>query len=465
MAAKKSDDKKKDPKVMDVSKPGKSAPSSTGRPIIVSHKPMAGDPMVKESDKDEEKPSGEPSGDEGEKITVKRTGPKVIKPLNEDAAAKDESAAAQDQADKSTDAEEDSPSTGDKAPTAPDLATAAARATERSKKAESESKPSQDDEQAGASKETDSASAIEEQSDTSTEEVTSSDAPDNSESEKPQPEETEDSSGSVDVETGDDKKETEDEASGKANEQESAKENKEDNPDAQQAATVGAVADQAVKKKNPAKQAQEDIKQQEQIKELIASKKYNLPIKASQSKRRMRGIAIAIAILLLLAGGYLALDAQIIENDFDLPIEFISDSQPEEELPAAASMPPEQQNTAEETEDPAEKTLTADDKEQQEDIETLATALEAYYEVNEHYPTLGQLNLDSFREENFADVDKEAFRDPISNDYLLSVAPTAKVYAYSASPAGCNNEETMCESFELTAILSDETTYSKQSLN
>ncbi len=37
---------KNDTQVMDVSKPGKSVPSATSKPIIVGHKPMVQDPMV-----------------------------------------------------------------------------------------------------------------------------------------------------------------------------------------------------------------------------------------------------------------------------------------------------------------------------------------------------------------------------------------------------------------------------------
>lgn len=50
MAAAKKPDKAEDKKkVMDVSNPGKAAPSATSRPVIASHRPMMADPMVASS--------------------------------------------------------------------------------------------------------------------------------------------------------------------------------------------------------------------------------------------------------------------------------------------------------------------------------------------------------------------------------------------------------------------------------
>ncbi len=60
------------PKVMDVAKPGKSAPSTTSRPVIVGHGPMMQDPMV--NDQNDSKKE-----ENTEKVVVH--GPKVIAPL------------------------------------------------------------------------------------------------------------------------------------------------------------------------------------------------------------------------------------------------------------------------------------------------------------------------------------------------------------------------------------------------
>ena len=71
--AKSSAKKQASNKVMDVAKPGKTAPSATSKPIIVGHKSMMKqDPMMSE------KPAK--SSDDGDKIAVNR-GTKVVAPL------------------------------------------------------------------------------------------------------------------------------------------------------------------------------------------------------------------------------------------------------------------------------------------------------------------------------------------------------------------------------------------------
>src|SRR5688500_10351004 len=89
---------KKQPQVMDVSKPGKTAPSASSRPIIVGHKPVVQDSMVNE---EKEMPSNE---SEEHKITVNRTGPKVIAPLTpaEDLAEASDSNSADELAEPET---------------------------------------------------------------------------------------------------------------------------------------------------------------------------------------------------------------------------------------------------------------------------------------------------------------------------------------------------------------------------
>lgn len=65
-----------DKKTMDVSKPGKSAPDSSARPVIISHRPMVQDPMVKA-----DVPSAvEPAVPEEEKPVTH--GAKIIQPIS-----------------------------------------------------------------------------------------------------------------------------------------------------------------------------------------------------------------------------------------------------------------------------------------------------------------------------------------------------------------------------------------------
>lgn len=72
-------------KTMDVSKPGKSVPDISSRPVIVTHRPMVEDPMVKpEANADTEVAK---TPDEAEKAVVR--GPKVILPMSEQPKTED----------------------------------------------------------------------------------------------------------------------------------------------------------------------------------------------------------------------------------------------------------------------------------------------------------------------------------------------------------------------------------------
>lgn len=79
MAANSKSDKSKsaDKKVFDVAKPGKSAPSTTTRPIILGHKPMIQDPMVNTSEASAEAPVS------NTEQAVPVRGTKKIMPLSE----------------------------------------------------------------------------------------------------------------------------------------------------------------------------------------------------------------------------------------------------------------------------------------------------------------------------------------------------------------------------------------------
>lgn len=110
-----SDDKKpakntKKPSKPDVEKPGKSAPSPTSKPVIVTHRPIMKDPMVVTDDDG----AGEKKGKEDLAHT---TGPK-LQPLHKtEEKAEDK---AEDQADeKAPESVEEKPGPQDEAPEAP----------------------------------------------------------------------------------------------------------------------------------------------------------------------------------------------------------------------------------------------------------------------------------------------------------------------------------------------------------
>ncbi len=80
----------KEAKVFDVAKPGKSKPDIGSKPMIVGHKSLANDPMVKE-DSGREKPAGERPevSKEDVQLTEKSTSKVKIEPLSEEMKPKD----------------------------------------------------------------------------------------------------------------------------------------------------------------------------------------------------------------------------------------------------------------------------------------------------------------------------------------------------------------------------------------
>jgi hypothetical protein len=190
----------KDKKTMDISKPGKSAPDTSSRPVIVTHSPTVQDPMVKTDQTPEETPKPtEP---------VVHTS-RVIQPLT-----------------------------------------------------------------------------------------------DNSE-----PEEPKSDSKKTDEEIKEDKTESNEESS--------------------EAAVVDAVADQAdlgPKNKKMGELSEEEKKKQEELNNLIAEKKYFVPIGQVAHRRNQRAVLVVVALLVILAGVYLAIDAGLVNLNVNLPFDLIKNS-------------------------------------------------------------------------------------------------------------------------------------------
>lgn len=97
-----------------------------------------------------------------------------------------------------------------------------------------------------------------------------------------------------------------------------------DNPSSDSAA-IEAIASAADLKKVDAKKAEEDEKKQQEIKELIKSRKYSLPIVEGGHKATSQKLMTWILLLMILAsvGVYLAVDAGYLNIGIDLPHEFI----------------------------------------------------------------------------------------------------------------------------------------------
>ncbi len=78
---------KENQKTMDVSKPGKVLPDASARPVIITHRPMVQDPMVKSDDTND---APAQSSDNNIPISSGAHGNKVIKPVSESLEAAEE---------------------------------------------------------------------------------------------------------------------------------------------------------------------------------------------------------------------------------------------------------------------------------------------------------------------------------------------------------------------------------------
>lgn len=104
----------------------------------------------------------------------------------------------------------------------------------------------------------------------------------------------------------------------------------------------------------------------------------------------------------------------------------------------------------------------------QDDIKELRDGLEGYFARTNRYPTLADLNSDSWRQANVKNIQADAFRDPSSNSDTFADKPAKHAYSYtvtSASGTPCDDAKTPCTQYTLTATLEGGGTYSKSNLN
>ena len=106
----------------------------------------------------------------------------------------------------------------------------------------------------------------------------------------------------------------------------------------------------------------------------------------------------------------------------------------------------------------------------EQDINTIYKQLEAYYVVNQKYPTLGDMNSSSWLAKNMPNLQPSTLKDPLGKSDQLVARPQKDAYAYqvsSANGAGCNDTTTPCAHYTLTATLerSPQKTYVQSSLN
>lgn len=108
----------------------------------------------------------------------------------------------------------------------------------------------------------------------------------------------------------------------------------------------------------------------------------------------------------------------------------------------------------------------ARDTERQTDIKAIHGQVEAYFAQNGKYPTLANLNDDSWVGSNLKGLDLDALQDPKGSSNDLQGSAAANIYAYAVTPSGCDNGAGGdCDTYTLTATLEGGGTYAKNSLN
>jgi hypothetical protein len=103
--------------------------------------------------------------------------------------------------------------------------------------------------------------------------------------------------------------------------------------------------------------------------------------------------------------------------------------------------------------------IKAKDSERKTDISALDSHLEAYFADKGVYPTLVNVNSTTWRATNMKGLDTAALKDPDGTAATLAAQATKTQYGYV--PSKCTSDG--CESFVVSAILSDGTVYEKAS--
>lgn len=92
---------------------------------------------------------------------------------------------------------------------------------------------------------------------------------------------------------------------------------------AKEAAVVDAVAGQADLGKKNDPHDEEERKKLEAVAKLVEEKKYFVPIGQVAHRRNQRALIIFLILLIALVGGYLAIDAGLVEVGVELPFNLI----------------------------------------------------------------------------------------------------------------------------------------------
>lgn len=102
------------------------------------------------------------------------------------------------------------------------------------------------------------------------------------------------------------------------------------------------------------------------------------------------------------------------------------------------------------------------------DLNSLQTQLEAYFAESGHYPSRAEVNDAAWRATNMKSLDAGALQDPQGSAQTLVDSPAAKSYAYAVTNSGgtaCEDADTTCAKYTLTATLEGGGTYTKSNLD
>jgi len=282
-----------DSKVFDVAKPGKSKPMGTSRPVIISHAAPIKDATVINVNGTEEVPA---------QMSAPSVTRKVISPISTGAAAKPETKPT-----ITVISDTDKPELA----TAPLVAEAkveepVADIPEETVKSEADDSPKD-----SPAAETETAKADEAEASAEAEKSVEEkpETPVTDEGTEPAPEAETKKAGPEEESNTDDTTETEE---------------KSDESTGSEAASVDALAEASGKSKEDAKKAEEDAKKEAALQEMIASKKYFVPLAhdSSQKKGSSRALVVLLILIILVAGAYLAIDAEVIKTSIKLPFQF-----------------------------------------------------------------------------------------------------------------------------------------------
>ncbi|HSX47351.1 MAG TPA: hypothetical protein VLF63_01110 [Patescibacteria group bacterium] len=114
------------------------------------------------------------------------------------------------------------------------------------------------------------------------------------------------------------------------------------------------------------------------------------------------------------------------------------------------------------------QSTNSDDAKRQTNMKSLQTQLEAFFSEQGYYPSRADMNNSSWLDTHLASLDRSVLQDPQGTSKTLASLPAAKVIAYqptTSSGVSCENNDSMCAKYKLTATLSDGSKYTLNELD